>query len=366
MDQEYTQRLVKIETELKRWLPEWPSSNQPDVTATDTALTGLSWAEKIFPGIGQKTSAETAQALTEPLSDMLSRGGKRWRPLLMTLVCETLGGGDSAIPLSPVVEFSHNASLIHDDIEDDSDERRGKPAIHKTYGIDTAINSASFLYFLSASCIESPTLPANIIKNREQIYRLWTDCMRKLHLGQAMDINWHRNISFVPGIEEYYLMCAMKTGSLADFAAELGALCANAPQETARLFGEAAGKMGIGFQILDDVYNLTTGIPGKKRGDDVVEGKKGLPILLYMQKYPEKRDKVFYCFHVAKTEGTNAPEVDELIDMLTASGVFEEAKEKGLSYLTETRDIFGSSDYTGCSVNENSRALLNGFIKLIS
>jgi len=164
MDQEYTRRIEKIETELRRWLPETADS---------------AWVEKVFPNIRGKISAGSAQFLTTPLTDILFRGGKRWRPLLMTLICETLGGGDSAIQLSPLLEFCHNASLIHDDIEDESDERRGKQAIHKIYGVDTAVNSATFFYFLSSSCIDSCTL-----KNKELLYKLWTDCIRKLHLGR--------------------------------------------------------------------------------------------------------------------------------------------------------------------------------------
>jgi len=282
---EYTGRLEKIEAELKRWLPDNLSGSMVgSLPSSLQASERSTWAEKLFPGVAKKVSAESINILLEPLKDVLSRGGKRWRPLLMTLVCESLGGGDASVPLSPLVEFTHNASLIHDDIEDDSDERRGKPAVHKIYGVDSAINAGSFYYFLSTCCIEN--LQDDISK--VHVYKLWTECSRRLHLGQSMDINWHRNFSIVPKIEEYYLMCGMKTGSLARLAAELGSYAAGAPPETAQKLGEAAEKLGIGFQILDDVKNLTTGIPGKKRGDDVVEGKKSLPDLLYLHNYPEK------------------------------------------------------------------------------
>jgi octaprenyl-diphosphate synthase len=346
MDQEYTQRIEKIETELKRWLPENADST---------------WVKKIFPDIEGKISADSIKFLTAPLTDILFRGGKRWRPLLMTLVCETLGGGDCAIQLSPLVEFCHNASLIHDDIEDESDERRGKPAVHKIYGVDTAVNSGSFFYFLSLSCIDSCNL-----KNKELFYRHWADCIRKLHLGQAMDIYWHRNISVVPDTEEYYTMCGMKTGSLARLAVELGAYAADTPKEVVQVLGKAAEMMGVGFQILDDVKNLTTGVPGKKRGDDVVEGKKSLPVLLYLNKHPEKRDLIFYYFHEAKRNGSRVPEVEDFINALSSSGVFAEAEEKGLSFLKQTQDIFNSNEFSGCTINKNGLALLDGFIKLIS
>jgi len=346
MDKEYTQRINKIETELKKWLPE---------TADEA------WAEKVFSCVGEKINTDLTQSLTAPLSDILSRGGKRWRPLLMTLVCETLGGGDCAVQLSPIVEFSHNASLVHDDIEDESDERRGKPSVHKIYGVDTAINSGSFFYFLSTCCIDSCDL-----KNKDLIYSLWANCIRKLHMGQAMDINWHRNISSVPNIDEYYSMCKMKTGSLARLSAELGAYAAGAERKTAQMLGEAAEMMGVGFQILDDVKNLTTGIPGKKRGDDVVEGKKSLPVLLFMNKYPERQEKIFYFFHAAKKDGIRVPEVEEFIETLTSSGIVAQAEEKGQSLIKQAREIFGSNEFAGSTIDKKGQALIDGLIKLIS
>jgi len=342
MDQEYTQRLGKIEEELERWLPKNPDS---------------AWAEKVFTHVGKDASAESLRSLLNPLRELVFRGGKRWRPLLMTLICESFGGADAAIPLTPIVEFSHNASLIHDDIEDESDERRGKPAIHKLYGVDTAINSASFFYFLASCCIssyENSYESSFENKNKDLIYKYWMECMRRLHLGQAMDINWHRNVSIVPSIEEYYLMCKMKTGSLARLSTEVGAIAANAPINDIELLGNTADTMGVGFQILDDVKNLTTGNPGKKRGDDIVEGKKSLPVLLYMHRYPENRERIFYYFHAAKQEGTRAPEVEELIETLNKSGVVQEAEEKGKQLLNEAKSVIGSNE------------LLQNFIKLIS
>ncbi|MCL2174868.1 MAG: polyprenyl synthetase family protein [Treponema sp.] len=346
MDKEYTERLRKIENEIERWLP---------------FETSREWAINVFSEFGKKVDMGSTNNLLAPLEELIFRGGKRWRPLLMTLICETLNGGDMSIPLSPVVELSHNASLIHDDIEDESDERRGKPSIHRMYGVDVAVNAGSFLYFLASACIE-----ASNFERKDFIYKSWMECMRRLHLGQSMDISWHRNITIVPSMDEYNLMCAMKTGSLARLSAELGAFAAGAPEDVIKLLGDVTDKMGIGFQILDDVKNLTTGVQGKRRGDDVVEGKKSLPILLYMNKYPEKRNKIFYYFHVAKTNGYCAPEVEELIETLTNSDVFEEASEIGRKLLRETKEIFHSHEFGKVNINNDAHALLDGFIKLIS
>jgi octaprenyl-diphosphate synthase len=343
MDQQYTLRLEKIDKTLERWLPENP---------------GSAWAAEVFPGLGQGSGhldEEPLRVLAAPGRDMLSRGGKRWRPLLMTLVCEALGGGEAALPLAPLVEFCHNASLIHDDIEDASDERRGKPSVHLLYGVDTAINSGSFLYFLSLACIDSWT---QADKYGRDVYSLWAAYLRRLHLGQATDIHWHRDFNIVPSYDEYLAMCALKTGCLARFSAELGILAAKTAgcdtSQTAAL-GEAAEKLGIGFQVLDDVKNLTTGIPGKQRGDDIVEGKKSLPVLLYLQQYPDKIEMVCRCFMVARSDGVCAPETEELIQALADSGVIKEAEERGKALIAGARMIF-----------EKNSPLLAGLTDLIS
>jgi octaprenyl-diphosphate synthase len=342
MDQQYTLRLEKIESALERWLPPNPYPH---------------WATDVFPGLStDKLDPQLLQVLTAPGKDLLSRGGKRWRPLLMTLVCEALGGGDAALPLVPLVEFCHNASLIHDDIEDNSDERRGKPAVHIIHGVDAAINSGSFLYFLPLACIDSWTADPHC---KLKVYALWADYLRKLHLGQAMDIHWHRNSEMIPSLNEYFTMCKLKTGCLARFAAELGAVVAETVPNHPLLptphflLHEAAEKLGVGFQILDDVKNVTTGIPGKKRGDDIVEGKKSLPVLLFLHYHPQERDMVFRCFKAARSSGVGVPEVEELINALSAAGVLDESEARAKALIGEARESFAP------------HALLGGLVDMI-
>jgi octaprenyl-diphosphate synthase len=297
----------------------------------------------------------------------------------MTLVCESLGGGDAALPLVPLVEFCHNASLIHDDIEDGSGERRGKPAAHLLYGLDTALNGGCFLYFLAPCCIESWTAPGEL---KNQAWSLWAAQLRQLHLGQAMDIRWHRDPLSLPGIDEYLAMTALKTGSLARLAACLGVIAAVPALSTAftspdaydtekgprcfaevveglsSQFGGAAEKLGIGFQILDDVKNLAAGNPGKQRGDDVVEGKKSLPVLLYLHRKPERRDFVLRCFDAARAGGAGAPDVEELAGALEAEGVLEEAASRGHELIREGSERLGAVRVSGVSPHEDSRRLL--------
>jgi octaprenyl-diphosphate synthase len=296
-----------------------------------------------------------AEGLEAPIRDMVGRGGKRWRPLLLGLVCEALGGGDAALRFAPLVECAHNASLIHDDIEDNSTERRGKPAAQILYGLDTAINAGSYLYFAGLDCLLFGDIPPKLALNA---YRLWGLTLRSLHQGQAMDIAWHRRsegrgIGTMPGPEDYALMCAGKTGALAYLAVELGleaaatalgAWPADAPSEdeVSASLCEGAQKLGLGFQILDDVKNLDTGNPGKKRGDDIVEGKRSYPLILYLSKKDGSYPLVERCMEAAAQKGIEAPEIEELIQAITISGALEEARREGTEYIEESCRLFNS------------------------
>ena len=382
METQYTRRLQKIEAVLEKWLPQRPDLSWLEMVFASQDIS-VSQAALVDPGL--------AASLILPGRDLVNRGGKRWRPLLMVLAAESIAGesgGEAALPLVPLVEFPHNASLIHDDIEDNSEERRGRPAVHLIYGTDSAINAGAFMYFLPLACLsawadgKSPKAVTPELK--DHIWTIWASHMRALHLGQAMDIAWHRDYHSLPGLDEYDRMCRLKTGCLARLAAVLGVYCAGADfqwgalKTLADIFGEAAEQLGVGFQILDDVKNLDTGVPGKKRGDDIVEGKKSLPVLLYLHRYPEKRDFAARCFSAARTRGTDAPEVEELIGALGKAGVLEEARAKGQEYIRESRKVFFPGDTAGgeaslagggwpegFSFGKEGRRLLAGLIDLI-
>jgi octaprenyl-diphosphate synthase len=265
--------------------------------------------------------------LVEPIRDMLNRGGKRWRPLLSLLVCEGSGGENAVLPLLPLVEFSHTASLIHDDIEDNAPLRRGKPACHVIYGNDTAINVGSFLYFLASACID--TWPEKAEK-KAGVFSLWTDYLRRLHTGQACDIHWHNHFTLIPTVDEYLEMCAMKTGCLAAFAVDLACFVCGVAMEGKTTLCNAARDLGVGFQIIDDVKNLRGGIAGKKRGDDIVEGKKSLPIILFLEHRREAELRlVKEIFLSARTEGIDSSAVERLIAAMENAGAIDRAQERG-------------------------------------
>ena len=342
MNKEFLLRLQKIEAVLDTNLPicskpEWKALS---FGAIDECITDIHFSNLIVP-----------------CKSLIDSGGKRWRPLLLVLCAELAAESkkpesereaaiERAYHLTPLVEFAHNASLIHDDIEDCADTRRGKPASHIIYGIDVALNAASWLYFEGATCIQS--LQASD-SEKTQFYELFLTEMRRLHLGQAMDILWHQDSSLIPSLDEYTAMVRNKTGTLSRLAVKLGVLSGGASLSEAERAGEIAEDIGTGFQIIDDVINLTTGNPGKKRGDDIVEGKKSLPVLYHLEQHATDADTLSYLFKRARAEGIDSPAVEEAISLLTKSGAVERAAQTGNDIISKNSAALASLFNTGDS-----------------
>ena len=338
MNSEFKAILENIENALSAALPQ--------TSATDD------WTPSSFGSLPDGAAAEYIDKLIEPNRALVSLGGKRWRPLLMMLSrnmaakqTESKGASPAlsekqTYSITPLVEFVHTASLIHDDIEDNADLRRGKPAAHITYGLDTALNAGSWLYFEAPVCINQLDAPDSL---KLELYKTYTNELRRLHLGQAMDIFWHRNPDLFPSQKEYLAMVKCKTGTLASLAAKLGCIAGGFSTKEAENYGNIAADIGIGFQIIDDVINLTTGNPGKKRGDDIVEGKKSLPVLIHCEEHPEDRKTIAGYMKTASKDGIDSPAVENCISLLQSSCCIEKAAEHGRKLIEESCTRFNSA-----------------------
>ena len=324
MNKEFLSILDKVEQALKTALP---------------ASEDKQWKNAAFGELNEKLPYSHIQNLITPNRNLIDLGGKRWRPLLLIL-CYKMASKNNKAPLTeeqaysltPLVEFVHTASLIHDDIEDSADLRRGKPAAHITYGLDTALNAGSWLYFTAPVSIDRAQIDDKI---KLTLYKTYTRELRKLHLGQAMDIFWHRNPSIFPEQDEYLQMVKCKTGTLASLAAQIGCIAGGMSEDEAADIGNIAANIGIGFQIIDDVINLTTGNVGKKRGDDIVEGKKSLPVLIHGTDKPEDKSKIADFMTQASKEGIDSPAVENCIKLLETSGCIEKAASQGTDLIRE-------------------------------
>lgn len=307
------------------------------------------WVEQVGGKTRDPIPLNAIENINRPAVDLMLRGGKRWRPLVMYLCHQMAGGQDFPWEWGSLVELPHNGSLIIDDIEDHGEERRGKPAVHLIYGEDLSINSGNLLYFL-------PTILLDRYPITDHRYRLITsayhEVMRRLHFGQGLDIQWHNDHGYIPEVPTYLQMCRFKTGSLSSLAARLGVLLARDDVQLALEAGRVWEDIGVGFQIMDDVKNLVTGNPGKLRGDDIIEGKKSLPVILHCQTSEDGGARLMALFQLVR-EDRRAPNVahtvQQAIDLMHASGSLNRAQDMALKLLDEAQQnlekLFPDSEY---------------------
>ncbi len=279
------------------------------------------------------------KAVAEPLWEFLERGGKRWRPALFLLVCEALGRSpDEFLDFAIIPEIIHNGTLIIDDVEDQSDFRRGKPCTHRLFGTDIAINLGNAMYYL-------PLL--TIIKNRDMlsaekrstIYEIYVQEMVNLSLGQATDIAWHKGLAKADEISEdqYLQMSLYKTGTLARMAAKIAAVLADASDEVVEEMGKFAGAVGVAFQIQDDILDLVGEEFAEKKGGigkDITEGKRTL-ILIHALKNAKPTDKK-RLLEIINMHTTDQKLKNEAIGIMKKYGSIDYAKNYAKNMVKET------------------------------
>ena len=205
--------------------------------------------------------------------------GKRVRPLLVLLSTASAGGKwENALPAAAAVELVHNFSLIHDDIEDNSPLRRGRPTVWKIWGLAQAINTGDTMFTLAHLAVMGlkETTSPNIALRATHL--LQHTCMH-LTQGQYLDISYEDKTDLA--IEDYWPMVGGKTGALLAACTELGALVADVDDEKLNAFRNFGRDLGLAFQALDDYLGIWGDArrTGKSVASDLVEGKKSLPVL---------------------------------------------------------------------------------------
>jgi geranylgeranyl diphosphate synthase, type I len=205
--------------------------------------------------------------------------GKRIRPLLVLLTTAASGGSwESALPAAAAVELVHNFSLVHDDIQDNSDKRRGRPTVWVKWGMPQAINAGDGLFVLSNLAITdlAASYPAETVVKAAQI--LHNTCL-DLTRGQYLDISYEKRTDL--GVEDYWPMVSGKTAALLAGCCQLGALLGGADEPTVDAYRSFGHYLGLAFQVQDDILGIwgDEALTGKSAASDLVEGKKSLPVL---------------------------------------------------------------------------------------
>ena len=223
---------------------------------------------------GQATSADIERYLYTPLSPFTANAGKRHRPLICMLAATAVGGSfESARSAAAAIEHFQSGALIHDDIADNGQLRRGKPCMHLTEGTGLAINCGDLaLTMVTKTVLDDPTLESDV---KLRVLHELTEMIVRTIEGQALDLGWVRDARFDISVDDYLDMATHKTAYYSGATPlATGAIIGGGSEEQI----EALRAFGLAFQIQDDLLNLigTKEAANKDFRTDITEGKRTL------------------------------------------------------------------------------------------
>jgi geranylgeranyl diphosphate synthase type I len=249
--------------------------------------------------------------------------GKRLRPLLCLLVAHCLGGKTaSAMPFAAAIEFMHNFCLVHDDIEDCDEYRRGRPAVWKKYGLAHAINIGDYLF---TKIFAALLLGLGEVSHEKLVrfFALMSATLDHTHRGQALDINAR---SGRLTIEKYMALVTEKTGYYLAAPLVAGAIAADAPEaveETLNSYGMFIGPL---FQIKDDLIDLTDDKGRGSPGSDIREGKRSFLVAYACDHAPEGDVAELISILDRPREETTAADVARAMEIFEHCGALVDAR----------------------------------------
>jgi len=256
--------------------------------------------------------------------DFLSRGGKRIRPYLLLTTVEAFNGDyKKALDIAAAVEIFHNFTLVHDDIEDSSEMRRGKPCLHIMHGIPLAINAGDGMFAHVFKALYMSELSA---EQKEKVLGMFADAFIGVVDGQGYEIDWIEKKRWDISEEMYLAMAGGKTGELMAACTRIGAYLGGASEresEEMRLFGY---EVGLAFQIQDDVLNLIGEEEKYKKeiGGDIREGKRTLIVIKALERVQEKERKEL--IEILEKKENTKEEIARAIKIMDECGAIEYAK----------------------------------------
>ena len=214
--------------------------------------------------------------LYEPIAYHMALGGKRIRPVLLLMACDAMGGDpDAALDAAVGLEMFHNFTLLHDDVMDNADVRRGKPTVHRRWDDNTAILSGDTMLTIATQYIaRTMSWPVMDLFNQTAI---------EIYEGQQWDMDYENRNDVTA--DEYINMIRLKTSVLLGCALKMGALIADADDHEADVLYQAGVNVGLAFQLRDDVLDVW-GDPatfGKEIGGDIMNNKKTYLLISAMQ-----------------------------------------------------------------------------------
>jgi geranylgeranyl diphosphate synthase type I len=271
--------------------------------------------------------------------------GKRIRPALL-LLCTEAAGGDwkKALPAAAAVELLHNFSLIHDDIQDNSPTRHGRPTVWKVWGQANAINAGDALFTLAYCALESLSEVGVPSDTLVQIWRIFNSTALELTRGQHLDMRFEQQAQV--SVDEYISMIQGKSAALIAACAQMGALIGSGEVGLAERYAEFGLNLGIAFQIRDDILGIwgDPSVTGKSAATDIISRKKSLPVLYGLSKSTQLRD-------IYARDPFSEADVLEAVHTLDSIGSNDYTQTRESHYYQLALDALESANPTGTAAD---------------
>ena len=303
-----------------------------------------------FVRLFNESLSHTDGLLSQVLEHIRHRGGKRMRPLLILLIAKNYGGVNDVTLRSAVgLELLHTASLVHDDVVDESKERRGQPSVNAEYNNKVAVLVGD--YVLSTALLNIS------FTNNSDILRSIAVLGRNLSNGEILQLSNIQNTEFSEDI--YYDVIKMKTAALFESCCEVGTLSVNANEKQIELAKEFGRNLGIIFQIRDDIFDYYDSKEiGKPTGNDMAEGKLTLPVLYALNSTHDSEMEEIA--RKVKRNDVTRYEIARLVDFTKNNGGIEYAERKMLELRQKCMEFIDSE-----SVSEEIRTSLTAYIDYV-
>lgn len=280
---------------------------------------------------------------------IITAGGKRLRPALLLLCCGALGfHGDQRFNMAAVVEFIHTATLLHDDVVDDSALRRGNATANAKFGNPASVLVGDFLY--------SRAFQMMVDTQSMRIMQILADATNVIAEGEVMQLMNMHNAELDEG--GYLQVIRSKTAKLFEASARVGAVLAGAAPEVEATCAEYGQALGTAFQVIDDVLDYTgdAAIMGKSLGDDLREGKTTLPLIVAMQRGTHGEREIIR----KAIETGDLAMLEQVISIVKTSGALDvsrlAAQQEAMRAITAAQRL-PSGPYTDCLVQLASQLL---------
>ena len=329
-----------------------PLSGASDVLGPAGFLERLSWyrdmlTDTLAEGI---PSGEPERHLYGLVRDFLQRSGKGLRPALCIATARALGGrGEDALPAAAGLEMLHNGFLVHDDIEDGSDWRRGVATMHRSAGVPIALNAGDSMNALAMRLFRKAGErlgPRAGMRIFEEVDHLVVETLE----GQAMELGWVRDNDLTVTTDDYLRLVLKKTAWYSFIhPLRIGALVANGDDTNLDRFDRFGYLLGAAFQITDDVLNLNGNVAryGKEINGDLWEGKRTL-LLTHAFSQSNSADRTWIRSFLARPRERRLPrEVLRLHDIIASSGSIEWARQAANAFAEAAAREFDASAFVG-------------------